>query len=61
MPSVIKKVYKKTTVSKKSVKGDRKILSVKQKKAIEKAVAFWNTHAVDMSNFKFDREEANAR
>ncbi len=36
-------------------------LSTKRKQAIEKAISFWKQHAVDMSNFKFDREEANAR
>jgi hypothetical protein len=36
-------------------------LSTKRQKAIEKAISFWERHAVDMSNFKFDREEANAR
>lgn len=32
-----------------------------QKANWEKAVAFWDAHAVDMSNFKFNREEANER
>jgi hypothetical protein len=27
----------------------------------KRAVSFWDAHAVDMSNFKFNREEANER
>jgi hypothetical protein len=27
----------------------------------KKAILFWDAHAVDMSNFKFNREEANER
>jgi hypothetical protein len=33
----------------------------KRKRTYEEAVKFWDAHAVDMSNFKFDREEANER
>ena len=33
---------------------------VKQKKAKE-AIEYFNTIQIDMSNFKFDRNEANAR
>ncbi len=36
-------------------------MTTKRKKAIEKTIGFWNSHALDMSGFKFDREEANAR
>jgi hypothetical protein len=36
-------------------------MSPKRKQAIEKAISFWETVQVDLSNFKFDREEANAR
>lgn len=36
-------------------------LSPKRKQAIEKMISFWKDHAVDMSSFKFNREEANAR
>jgi len=36
-------------------------LTIKRKQAIEKAIAFWESHSVDLSGFKFDREEANAR
>ena len=32
-----------------------------RKRAWEEALAFWNSIEVDMSNFKFDREEANER
>lgn len=32
-----------------------------KKKSLEEAFAFWDSVAVDMSNFKFDREEANER
>jgi hypothetical protein len=36
-------------------------LTIKRKQAIEKAIAFWESHSIDLSGFKFDREEANAR
>jgi hypothetical protein len=49
-----KKSPKKLGVNKSQMNNNRK-------KAIEKAIAFWERHAVDMSGFKFDREEANAR
>ena len=32
-----------------------------ENRTFAEAVAFWDAHAVDMSNFKFDREEANER
>ena len=36
--------------------------AVKQNnRTFEEAVKLWDTHAVDMTNFKFDREEANER
>lgn len=28
---------------------------------VKDALDFWNNHRVDMSNFKFDRDEANER
>lgn len=59
--SIIKKKTMKTARTKKGVTRNRNKAQTKRQKAIEKAVAFWNAHAVDMSNFKFDREEANAR
>lgn len=31
------------------------------KRTYEEAVKLWDAHAVDMSNFKFDRDEANER
>lgn len=36
-------------------------ISKKMNKGFEKAWKFWKTAKVDLSNFKFDREEANAR
>ncbi len=33
----------------------------KRKRTYEEAVKFWDAHAVDMSNFKFNRVEANER
>lgn len=51
----------KASTRKKRVKQNEKSLLAKRKQAIEKAVAFWNIHAVDMSDFKFNREEANER
>jgi hypothetical protein len=35
--------------------------NVVKMKSLEEAFAFWDSMAVDMSNFKFDREEANER
>ena len=32
-----------------------------RKRTFEEAIAFWDSMAVDMSNFKFNREEANER
>ena len=29
--------------------------------SFENALKFWNAHRVDLSNFKFDRDEANER
>jgi hypothetical protein len=29
--------------------------------SIENALKFWNAHRVDLSHFKFDRDEANER
>ena len=46
----------KTSVRKNSDKGQSK-----RKKAIEKAILFWKEHAVTLSSFKFDRQQANAR
>ena len=47
---------------KKPMKTAKKKLTGKaREKALEKLFAFCREHAVDMSNFKFDREEANAR
>jgi hypothetical protein len=34
---------------------------IKRKRTFEEAVAFWDSIAVDMTNFKFNREEANER
>lgn len=45
-------------------KNSRKTKSVIRKKtnrAFEKAWEFWQKAQIDLSNFKFDREEANAR
>ncbi len=36
-------------------------LTDKRKNAIEKAISFWEAHSVDMNDFKFNQEEANAR
>ena len=45
----------------KKLSATKSSITIKRKQAIEKAIAFWDRHAVDMSGFKFDREEANAR
>lgn len=37
------------------------LVESKPKRTFEEAVAFWDSMAVDMSNFKFNREEANER
>ena len=58
MATILKKIRKKSTHTKKSVKVK---MPLKRKRAIEKAVAFWENHSVDLSGFKFDREEANER
>jgi hypothetical protein len=45
-------------------KAARKLVAKKSKKAnkgFDKAWEFWKTANVDLSNFKFDREEANVR
>ncbi len=50
--------------NKKSTKKElrpKSTLTIKRKQAIEKAIAFWESHSIDLSGFKFDREEANAR
>ena len=57
MASTIKKSSKK----RQSRKSIRRSMSAKRKKAIEQAIQFWKSHALDLSHFKFDREEANAR
>ncbi|MBY0435399.1 MAG: hypothetical protein K2U26_14940 [Cyclobacteriaceae bacterium] len=37
------------------------LTSGKRKRTFEEAIALWDSMAVDMSNFKFNREEANER
>jgi hypothetical protein len=37
------------------------LVTNKPKRTFEEAVAFWDSMAVDMSNFKFNREDANER
>jgi hypothetical protein len=34
---------------------------IDKRKAAKEAIAFFNTIEIDMSNFKFDRDEANER
>lgn len=47
---------------KKTLRAPKKRLTGKARaKAIEKLFAWTEKHGVDMSNFKFNREEANAR
>ena len=47
---------------KKTLRSPKKKLTGKARaKAIERLFAWGGKHGVDMSNFKFDREEANAR
>lgn len=58
METIKRKTFKKKA---KKLNVSQTELGTKRKQAIEKAIAFWNSHAVDMSGFKFDREEANAR
>ena len=41
--------------------SDSKLTKNKAKRTFEEAVAFWDSMAVDMSDFKFNREEANER
>jgi hypothetical protein len=54
-------IKQKTKKTLKKIGATKTQLTGKRKQAIEKAIAFWDKHAVDMSDFKFDREEANAR
>lgn len=37
------------------------LFAPKKEKAIEKAIEFWKLHAIDLTGFVFNREEANAR
>lgn len=58
MATILKKAGRKASRSNKSAKTK---MTSKRKQAIEKAISFWEKHSVDLSNFKFDREEANGR
>jgi hypothetical protein len=61
MATIQKKNTKRTIGVKKTKKsGITKGLG-KRKSAIEDAISFWKDHAVDLSDFKFNRTEANAR
>jgi hypothetical protein len=42
-------------------KAKKKLTGKAREKAIEEFFAWCDKHGVDMSNFKFDREEANSR
>ncbi|MFM7431193.1 MAG: hypothetical protein ACKO1F_15020 [Flammeovirgaceae bacterium] len=46
-----------------SQKNKKRVVSLRQKKekAIEKTIEFWKLHAIDLTGFVFNREEANAR
>jgi hypothetical protein len=50
-------------IIKKIKKGSRKTIVAKNQKnkGFEKAWEFWKTAHVDLSEFKFNREEANTR
>ena len=52
---------KKTQQAQGKKRPAKTILTSKRKRAIEKAILFWKANEVDMSQFKFDRQEANAR
>jgi hypothetical protein len=56
------KQNKKATPNKRLSKRNIKTgMSRKRKNAIEKALTFWKAHAIDLTRFTFNREEANAR
>lgn len=57
MATILKKNRKKS-ILKKSAKVK---IPLKRKQAIEKAISFWKKHSVDLTDFKFDRIEANER
>lgn len=54
------KIKKKGGFRKKSPK-EKRAVKKSSSATFEKAWKFWQTAQVDLSNFKFDREEANAR
>jgi hypothetical protein len=62
MITVQKKGIKPGLKAGKKNKAKRTFKSVKNKsQGFEKAWEFWKTAQIDLSTFKFDREEANAR
>jgi len=61
MATIQKKAIKKKQLRKVKKGAAKTKMSAKRKRSIEKAINFWETLQVDLSNFKFDREEANAR
>jgi hypothetical protein len=62
MATIQKKATKRIIKSVAKKKTDRAGESTKkQSRGFEKAWEFWKTAQLDLSNFKFDREEANAR
>lgn len=48
-------------VTKRRQQKRQRQVTVKASSGFEKAWEFWKTAHVDLSNFKFDRDEANAR
>ena len=61
MATIQRKNTKRAVSSKKVRKSSVNKVKSKRENAIEKAISFWKDHAVDLSNFSFDRTEANAR
>ena len=62
MITVQKKGVKRGLKAGKKNKAKRALKSEKnQNHGFEKAWEFWKTAQIDLSTFKFDREEANAR
>ena len=54
-------IKKRVQKKRRPVKPIKKSMSARRKRAIEQAIQFWERHALDLGQFKFDREEANAR
>lgn len=57
----MEKIRQRDKKSTKNAQAPKSTMSIRRKQAIEKAIAFWESHSIDLSGFKFNREEANAR